>query len=174
MTLHSFKISVEQVCWCVTCVVSCEQLLIVDGVQLRSSPAQVMDGIQKFLGVTPYYNYTQALMYELALLLLSHTQIPRALTTTRCATQLIVSVLESIWSHKSLKCNVALIKAFNWIRYKIFRFFTKSYFGDVTSSCSLFKGLTRVKVSGVRNWRQDVLAVWERAKEGSIQKWTWR
>lgn len=50
------------------CVLSCEQLLIVDGVQLRSSPAQVMDGIQKFLGVTPYYNYTQALMYELSLL----------------------------------------------------------------------------------------------------------
>ncbi|XP_051771570.1 bifunctional heparan sulfate N-deacetylase/N-sulfotransferase 2 isoform X1 [Ctenopharyngodon idella] len=40
------------------------QLLIVDGVQLRSSPAQVMDGIQKFLGVTPYYNYTQALMFD--------------------------------------------------------------------------------------------------------------
>ncbi len=53
-----------------------------DGVQLRSSPAQVMDGIQKFLGVTPYYNYTQALTYELSLLL--HTQIPRALTTHKC------------------------------------------------------------------------------------------
>lgn len=46
-------------------VVSCEQLLMVDGVQFRSAPAQVIDGIQKFLGVTPYYNYTQALMYDL-------------------------------------------------------------------------------------------------------------
>lgn len=40
------------------------QLLMVDGVQFRSAPAQVMDGIQKFLGVTPYYNYTQALMFD--------------------------------------------------------------------------------------------------------------
>lgn len=37
------------------------QLLIVDGQQLRASPAAVMDEIQKFLGVTPHYNYSQAL-----------------------------------------------------------------------------------------------------------------
>lgn len=66
------------------------------------------------------------------------------------------------------------INAFNWIRYKIFRFLKSLIIWDVTSSCSLFKGLMRVKVSGVRSWRQDVLAVWERAKEGSIQKWAWR
>lgn len=37
------------------------QLLIIDGQQLRSYPATVMDEIQKFLGVTPHYNYSQAL-----------------------------------------------------------------------------------------------------------------
>ncbi|KAL2078322.1 hypothetical protein ACEWY4_026007 [Coilia grayii] len=40
------------------------QLLIVDGVLLRSNPVQVMNGVQKFLGVTPHYNYTQALMFD--------------------------------------------------------------------------------------------------------------
>ncbi|KAG5262946.1 hypothetical protein AALO_G00280750 [Alosa alosa] len=40
------------------------QLLVVDGVLLRSNPVQVMDGVQKFLGVTPHYNYTQALMFD--------------------------------------------------------------------------------------------------------------
>ena len=38
------------------------QLHIVDGALLRSNPALVMEGIQKFLGVTPVFNYTQALM----------------------------------------------------------------------------------------------------------------
>ncbi|RXN00329.1 Bifunctional heparan sulfate N-deacetylase/N-sulfotransferase 4 [Acipenser ruthenus] len=37
------------------------QLLIIDGQQLRSDPAAVMDEVQKFLGVSPYYNYSQAL-----------------------------------------------------------------------------------------------------------------
>lgn len=37
------------------------QLLIVDGQELRHNPASVMDNIQKFLGVTPLFNYTQAL-----------------------------------------------------------------------------------------------------------------
>ncbi|KAI1887086.1 hypothetical protein AGOR_G00202500 [Albula goreensis] len=40
------------------------QLLVVDGALLRSNPALVMDGVQKFLGVTPHFNYTQALMYD--------------------------------------------------------------------------------------------------------------
>lgn len=39
------------------------QLHIVDGVLLRSNPALVMEGIQRFLGVTPPFNYTQALMF---------------------------------------------------------------------------------------------------------------
>lgn len=37
------------------------QILIVDGQELRHNPASVMDNIQKFLGVTPLFNYTQAL-----------------------------------------------------------------------------------------------------------------
>nr|KAF6401849.1 N-deacetylase and N-sulfotransferase 4 [Rousettus aegyptiacus] len=40
------------------------QLLIIDGQQLRSYPATVMDEIQKFLGVTPHYNYSQALTFD--------------------------------------------------------------------------------------------------------------
>ncbi|MFT7805961.1 bifunctional heparan sulfate N-deacetylase/N-sulfotransferase 2 [Arapaima gigas] len=40
------------------------QLLVVDGAQLRSNPAQVMDGVQRFLGVTPIFNYTQALIFD--------------------------------------------------------------------------------------------------------------
>ncbi|MGH0161444.1 UNVERIFIED_CONTAM: hypothetical protein FKN15_041203 [Acipenser sinensis] len=39
------------------------QLLIIDGQQLRSDPAAVMDEVQKFLGVSPYYNYSQALTF---------------------------------------------------------------------------------------------------------------
>lgn len=35
-----------------------------DGALLRSNPALVMEGIQRFLGVTPIFNYTQALMYD--------------------------------------------------------------------------------------------------------------
>ena len=37
------------------------QLLIIDGQQLRSDPATVMDEVQKFLGVSPHYNYSAAL-----------------------------------------------------------------------------------------------------------------
>ncbi|KAJ8416113.1 hypothetical protein AAFF_G00381350 [Aldrovandia affinis] len=40
------------------------QLLVVDGALLRSNPTVVMDGVQKFLGVTPHFNYTQALIYD--------------------------------------------------------------------------------------------------------------
>ncbi|XP_016352889.1 bifunctional heparan sulfate N-deacetylase/N-sulfotransferase 2-like [Sinocyclocheilus anshuiensis] len=40
------------------------QLHIVDGTLLRSNPALVMDGIQQFLGVTPIFNYTQALVFD--------------------------------------------------------------------------------------------------------------
>ncbi|XP_011884567.1 PREDICTED: bifunctional heparan sulfate N-deacetylase/N-sulfotransferase 4 isoform X2 [Cercocebus atys] len=40
------------------------QLLIIDGQQLRSDPATVMDEVQKFLGVTPHYNYSEALMFD--------------------------------------------------------------------------------------------------------------
>lgn len=41
-----------------------KQLHIVDGAILRSNPVQVMDGIQRFLGVTPIFNYTQALTFD--------------------------------------------------------------------------------------------------------------
>ncbi|XP_028325053.1 bifunctional heparan sulfate N-deacetylase/N-sulfotransferase 2 [Gouania willdenowi] len=40
------------------------QLHIVDGAMLRSKPALVMEGIQRFLSVTPIFNYTQALMFD--------------------------------------------------------------------------------------------------------------
>uniref|UniRef100_A0A8C2QBI0 [heparan sulfate]-glucosamine N-sulfotransferase n=1 Tax=Cyprinus carpio TaxID=7962 RepID=A0A8C2QBI0_CYPCA len=40
------------------------QLHIVDGTLLRSNPALVMDSIQRFLGVTPILNYTQALVFD--------------------------------------------------------------------------------------------------------------
>ncbi|XP_026164572.1 bifunctional heparan sulfate N-deacetylase/N-sulfotransferase 2 [Mastacembelus armatus] len=40
------------------------QLHIVDGALLRINPALVMEGIQRFLSVTPIFNYTQALMYD--------------------------------------------------------------------------------------------------------------
>ncbi|XP_036372668.1 bifunctional heparan sulfate N-deacetylase/N-sulfotransferase 4 [Megalops cyprinoides] len=40
------------------------QLLIIDGQQLRTDPAAVMDEVQKFLGVSPYYNYSQALTFD--------------------------------------------------------------------------------------------------------------
>ena len=39
----------------------CGQMHIVDGTLLRSNPALVMEGIQRFLAVTPIFNYTQAL-----------------------------------------------------------------------------------------------------------------
>ncbi|KAB0407281.1 hypothetical protein E2I00_019036, partial [Balaenoptera physalus] len=37
------------------------QLLIIDGQQLRTDPATVMDEVQRFLGVSPHYNYSEAL-----------------------------------------------------------------------------------------------------------------
>ncbi|KAG2462104.1 NDST2 sulfotransferase, partial [Polypterus senegalus] len=40
------------------------QLLVVDGTQLRLNPVVVMEGIQRFLGITPLFNYTQALMFD--------------------------------------------------------------------------------------------------------------
>ncbi|KAM4707626.1 bifunctional heparan sulfate N-deacetylase/N-sulfotransferase 3-like [Discoglossus pictus] len=40
------------------------QLLIVDGQQLRTDPANVMDEVQKFLGVSPHYNYSEALTFD--------------------------------------------------------------------------------------------------------------
>ncbi|XP_010573848.1 PREDICTED: bifunctional heparan sulfate N-deacetylase/N-sulfotransferase 4 [Haliaeetus leucocephalus] len=40
------------------------QLLIIDGQQLRSDPATVMDEVQKFLGVSPHYNYSEALTFD--------------------------------------------------------------------------------------------------------------
>uniref|UniRef100_A0A6Q2YG17 [heparan sulfate]-glucosamine N-sulfotransferase n=1 Tax=Esox lucius TaxID=8010 RepID=A0A6Q2YG17_ESOLU len=40
------------------------QLLILDGQQLSSDPAAVMNEVQKFLGVTPHFNYSQALMFD--------------------------------------------------------------------------------------------------------------
>ncbi|CAH2300703.1 bifunctional heparan sulfate N-deacetylase N-sulfotransferase 4 [Pelobates cultripes] len=40
------------------------QLLIIDGQHLRSEPALIMDEVQKFLGVSPYYNYTEALTFS--------------------------------------------------------------------------------------------------------------
>ncbi|XP_077202351.1 bifunctional heparan sulfate N-deacetylase/N-sulfotransferase 2 isoform X3 [Paroedura picta] len=40
------------------------QILIVDGQELRHSPASVMENIQRFLGVTPLFNYTQALKFD--------------------------------------------------------------------------------------------------------------
>uniref|UniRef100_G1KPE7 [heparan sulfate]-glucosamine N-sulfotransferase n=1 Tax=Anolis carolinensis TaxID=28377 RepID=G1KPE7_ANOCA len=35
-----------------------------DGQQLRNDPAIVMDEVQKFLGVTPHYNYSEALTFD--------------------------------------------------------------------------------------------------------------
>ncbi|XP_044284819.1 bifunctional heparan sulfate N-deacetylase/N-sulfotransferase 4 [Varanus komodoensis] len=43
---------------------SASQLLIIDGQQLRSDPATIMDEVQKFLGVTPHYNYSEALTFD--------------------------------------------------------------------------------------------------------------
>uniref|UniRef100_A0A672YD50 [heparan sulfate]-glucosamine N-sulfotransferase n=1 Tax=Sphaeramia orbicularis TaxID=375764 RepID=A0A672YD50_9TELE len=40
------------------------QVMIIDGHQLRSDPAAVMDEVQKFLGVTPHFNYSQALTFD--------------------------------------------------------------------------------------------------------------
>uniref|UniRef100_A0A8C2VMP2 Sulfotransferase n=1 Tax=Chinchilla lanigera TaxID=34839 RepID=A0A8C2VMP2_CHILA len=49
------------------------QLLIIDGQQLRSDPATVMDEVQKFLGVTPHYNYSEALTPEVSSLITTET-----------------------------------------------------------------------------------------------------
>ncbi|XP_019600085.2 bifunctional heparan sulfate N-deacetylase/N-sulfotransferase 3 [Rhinolophus sinicus] len=40
------------------------QLLIIDGQQLRMDPATVMDEVQKFLGVSRHYNYSEALTFD--------------------------------------------------------------------------------------------------------------
>ncbi|XP_069487167.1 bifunctional heparan sulfate N-deacetylase/N-sulfotransferase 4 isoform X2 [Ambystoma mexicanum] len=40
------------------------QLLIIDGQQLRIDPANVMDGAQRFLGVSTHYNYSEALTFD--------------------------------------------------------------------------------------------------------------
>ncbi|XP_030048126.1 LOW QUALITY PROTEIN: bifunctional heparan sulfate N-deacetylase/N-sulfotransferase 3-like [Microcaecilia unicolor] len=40
------------------------QLLIVDGQQLRTDPVIVMDNVQRFLGVSPHYNYSEALTFD--------------------------------------------------------------------------------------------------------------
>ncbi|KAK6290865.1 hypothetical protein J4Q44_G00387350 [Coregonus suidteri] len=40
------------------------QLVVLDGQQLRRDPAAVMDEVQKFLGVTPHYNYSQTLTFD--------------------------------------------------------------------------------------------------------------
>lgn len=40
------------------------QVMIIDGHQLRTDPAAVMDEVQKFLGVTPHLNYSQALTFD--------------------------------------------------------------------------------------------------------------
>ncbi|XP_072921260.1 bifunctional heparan sulfate N-deacetylase/N-sulfotransferase 4 isoform X2 [Hemitrygon akajei] len=40
------------------------QLHIIDGHKLRTDPAAVMDEVQKFLGVSQFYNYSQALTFD--------------------------------------------------------------------------------------------------------------
>ncbi|XP_059844764.1 bifunctional heparan sulfate N-deacetylase/N-sulfotransferase 4 isoform X2 [Hypanus sabinus] len=40
------------------------QLHIIDGHKLRTDPAAVMDEVQKFLGVSHFYNYSQALTFD--------------------------------------------------------------------------------------------------------------
>lgn len=39
-------------------------MLIVDGQELRTNPAASMESIQKFLGITPFLNYTRTLRWE--------------------------------------------------------------------------------------------------------------
>ncbi|RXM35786.1 Bifunctional heparan sulfate N-deacetylase/N-sulfotransferase 2 [Acipenser ruthenus] len=41
-----------------------DQLLLVDGAKLRLKPVSVLDGVQRFLGVSPLFNYTQALTFD--------------------------------------------------------------------------------------------------------------
>ncbi|XP_041124099.1 bifunctional heparan sulfate N-deacetylase/N-sulfotransferase 2-like [Polyodon spathula] len=40
------------------------QLLLVDGAKLRLNPVSALDEVQKFLGVSPLFNYTQALTFD--------------------------------------------------------------------------------------------------------------
>ncbi|XP_037660207.1 bifunctional heparan sulfate N-deacetylase/N-sulfotransferase 2 isoform X2 [Choloepus didactylus] len=40
------------------------QLLILDGQELRTNPAASMESIQKFLGITPFLNYTRTLRFD--------------------------------------------------------------------------------------------------------------
>uniref|UniRef100_A0A8C5LSL4 Bifunctional heparan sulfate N-deacetylase/N-sulfotransferase 1 n=1 Tax=Leptobrachium leishanense TaxID=445787 RepID=A0A8C5LSL4_9ANUR len=40
------------------------QLLIIDGQHLRSEPALIMEEVQRFLGVSPRYNYSEALTFN--------------------------------------------------------------------------------------------------------------
>ena len=40
---------------------SASQLLIIDGEQLRIDPVLVMNNLQKFLEIEPFYNYTEHL-----------------------------------------------------------------------------------------------------------------
>ncbi|XP_036827838.1 bifunctional heparan sulfate N-deacetylase/N-sulfotransferase 4-like [Oncorhynchus mykiss] len=41
-----------------------DQLMVIDGQQLRRDPAAVMEEVQKVLGITPHYNYTQTLRFD--------------------------------------------------------------------------------------------------------------
>ncbi|MEE6461723.1 hypothetical protein FKM82_001384 [Ascaphus truei] len=43
---------------------SASQLLIIDGQHLTSDPVIIMDEVQKFLGVSPHYNYSEALTFD--------------------------------------------------------------------------------------------------------------
>ncbi|XP_052368001.1 bifunctional heparan sulfate N-deacetylase/N-sulfotransferase 4-like [Oncorhynchus keta] len=38
--------------------------MVIDGQQLRRDPAAVMEEVQKVLGITPHYNYTQTLRFD--------------------------------------------------------------------------------------------------------------
>ncbi|XP_061420826.1 bifunctional heparan sulfate N-deacetylase/N-sulfotransferase 2-like isoform X1 [Lethenteron reissneri] len=40
------------------------QLLIVDGQQFRSNPAVVLDSVQRFLGLSPHFNFANALTFD--------------------------------------------------------------------------------------------------------------
>lgn len=41
------------------------QIVIIDGEELRSDPIYVMNDLQRFLGIQPFYNYTEHLRYTL-------------------------------------------------------------------------------------------------------------
>ncbi|KAK8384674.1 hypothetical protein O3P69_014327 [Scylla paramamosain] len=40
------------------------QLILIDGEELRSDPVYVMNDLQRFLGIQPFYNYTEHLRYD--------------------------------------------------------------------------------------------------------------